>query len=567
MGTGMTRLWALLMLAGFLFFVPAVAQVGHHPDRSLEVDSADPEAHALYMLQAAREKLALGDTDGAIAMAEKAVIESPDFPCSYFLLSRIYLSDDLSHAALLFSDGVIAWLRNFRWSLATLGGGAALLLLATIVSVFIGWVVLFLKSAPLVLHDLKEGNIDWRILLLSAASVFLGLFYPICFFSIILWPYFVRREKLFLCVFPLVMIISYWTLTVIASNFLFPVSPRLKAVVAVQEGHRFKYALDILNPPESDEERFSLAMVFSKNRDHKRAIELYSGIDNKWKYYDIVLNNIGSSYYKLGQPEKAIEYFEKAFGSGLSSVEYNLSQVYRDGLLFDKGERLFKNLQARDPDSVFRFMSSDRVVVDEPLPRMALWSLALRSTEQMDALRSALWKPLLGIIPLKFAPGTGAVLLVLFFILESRPKKRPQTYKCRKCGSVHCGRCEKRLFKANVCNSCYLGSLRIDQSDPQERIAKILQTQKHYDNRMRVTKLLAFFPGLGSYFLGHWLSGFLLLSGFILSFEVMFLTDFLFWIPFSMNGFNARLAGLITACGLVVTSFYLVKKGVLHGWR
>jgi len=308
-------------------------------------------------------------------------------------------------------------------------------------------------------------------------------------------------------------------------------------------------------------------MVFSKSKDHKRAIELYSGIDRKWKYYDRALNNIGSSYYRLGQPEKAIEYFEKAFGSGLSSVEYNLSQVYRDGLRFDKGERLFKNLQARDPDSVFRFMSSDRIVVDEPLPWLALWSLALRPNERMNALRSALWKPLLGIIPLKFAPGVGVIMLVLFLILESRPAKKLKTYRCRKCGSVHCGRCEKRLFKANVCNSCYLGSLRIDQSDPQERISKILQTQKHYDNRMRATKLLAIFPGLGNYFQGHWLSGFLLLTVFIISFEVVFLTDFLFWIPFSLNGFDVRLAGIITACGLVVTSYYLVKRGVLHGWR
>jgi len=563
----MTRVWALLLFAGFLVLVPAVAQVGHPSGRSLGLNSSDPEAHALYMLQLAREKLALGDTDGAVSMAERAIIEAPDFPSSYFLLARIHFVEDFFRSALLVSDGLIAWLRNFRWSLAALGGSSTVLFTAAIISVFIGWVVLFFKSIPLVLHDLKEGNVDWRILLLSAASVFLGLFYPICFFSMIFWPYLVRREKLFLCIIPVVMILSYWTLTVIASNFLFPVSPRLKAVVSVQEGHGSQYALDMLTPPWTAEERFSLAMVFSKRKQHKKAIELYSGIDKKWDNYARALNNIGASYYRLGRPEKAIKYFEQAFSSGLSSVEYNLSQIYRDGLRFDKGERLFKNLQTRDPDSVFRFMSSDRVVVDEQLPHMALWSLALRPSEQMNALRNSLWKPLLGIIPLKFAPGVGVVLLVLFLILESRPNKMLKTYRCRKCGSVHCGRCEKRLFKANVCNSCYLGSLRIDQSDPQERIAKILQTQKHYDNRMRVTKILALFPGLGNYFMGRWLSGFLLLLLFVISLEVAFLAGFLFWVPFSFNGFNVRFAGLITACGLVVTSYYVVKRGVIRGWR
>lgn len=552
----------LLLICLFLL-LPAPAQAAK-PD----LGELEPDARVVFLLEEARAMLRKGDPAAAVALGEKAVAETPGHPAPYFFLARVLLRQDFIGSMGRLGEGLSAVAGDFTWLLSLAGGATAMLLAAAVFASLVAWVVLLYKSVFPAVHDVRERNLDWRFLILSAATLIIGLFYPVCLLTFLLWPYFKRRERMFLAVIPVMLLSSSFLLSVVSGSLSFPSSQRAKALVRLTEERGVTRALSVLKDPETEAELFSVATAYMKLENYKKAIDTYLRIDNGWKHYSRVLNNLGVCHYRMNRLEKARSFFESALDSGLSSTRYNLSQVYRDELKFGEGDRLFRQVQEDDPDAVSAFMASGRTVVAEKLPDKTLWMLMLRENQRLENLRTAMWRPFMGPVPVAIAPIAGILVLLLFVFRDRALRKGRRAYRCWKCGEVHCGKCENRMSKDDLCNSCYLGSVRIDQADPQHRVRKMLRARKYYEDRVRKAKLLSLLPGLGSYYLGRMWSGFVLLSLFLLTIEVMFLSDYLFWVPrifFGSLGFF--IPGLLAIFCLVVVSYLIVRGGIIRGWH
>jgi len=361
---------------------------------------------------------------------------------------------------------------------------------------------------------------------------------------------------------PVLMVLSYWILTVVAVDAAFPVSSRLKAVVAVNEGRELSDTISALESPVGAEERFSLALALSRRGEDAGALALYEGIDSGWPLFERALNNMGACHYRMGELNSAIARFEAALGSGLPTVQYNLSQAYRDALRFDDGEALFRRLQSEFPEKVVRFMANKGDVVDERLPLPALWGAALRS-EAVVPWRTALWRALAGILSIHIGPGLGMLFLVLFWFIESRPVTGARACRCRKCGVVYSG---VQITRGDICNPCYMGALRVDQTAPRDRIARILEKQKYYDRRVVIARILAAVPGLASYYLGRWVSGFVLTGLFSATIVVLLWGDLIFQGSFTFPLDEIRLAGALLLAVLLLVSGNSVRRGSLKIW-
>jgi len=555
---------ALHLLLICLFLLLAAPAPAAEPDlRELE-----PDARVIFLLEEARAMLRQGDAAAAIALGERAVAGDPGHPAPYFFLARVLLRRDFMSSITRFGEGLSAVAGDFRWLLSLAGGASVMLLVAAVFASIVAWVVLLYKSVFPAVHDVRERNLDWRILILSAATLIIGLFYPVCLLSFLLWPYFKRRERMFLTIIPVMLVSSSFLLSVVSGSFSFPSSPRAKALVSLAGGGDVSRALSALKDPKTEAEHFGVGTAYMELENYKKAIDTYLRIDNGWKYYSRVLNNLGVCYYRMNRLEKARSFFESALDSGLSSTRYNLSQVYRDELKFGEGDRLFRQVQQEDPDAVSAFMASGRTVVAEKLPDKILWTLMLKEEPRLKDLRMSMWRPFMGPVPVGIAPIAGIFVLFLFVFRDRALRKGRRAYRCWKCGEVHCGKCENRMSKDDLCNSCYLGSVRIDQADPQHRVKKILRARKYYEDRVRKAKLLSLLPGLGSYYLGRMWSGFFLLSLFLLTIELMFFSDYLFWVPrlfFGSLGFF--IPGLLAISCLVVVSYLIVRGGIIRGWH
>jgi len=558
------RICGLLLLMA-LVVLPAIPGLPTVESACAEVTGENPVAGAFVKMEAARAALARGDSRTAVSLAEEAAKLAPDSPEAYFFLARrLLFSEPFSGLNWLFG-GLGASIRNFSWLLAGLGTFSTFVLLSLMPAMFAGWIVLFLVSVPLVNHEYAEGRLRWWTLALAAATAVVGLIPPLVFFSLLLWKYLSRKEKTFLTLIPALLIASYFIISLMAANLVYPASARSKALVGVTEGRDPDYVREVLGTAKTPEEAFSLAQASSRAGDCARAVSLYATIPRDWDLYYKVLNNTGVCYYRMGQTRVAVGQFEKARGKGRSTVEYNLSQMYRDELRFDEGEAIFRNLQAEDPDAVFRFMASGQVVVEETLPVARLWKVILGSGAEIQRVRQAIWKPFMGPLPLQFAPLAGILVFVLFGVFEKRDQGKGSAYRCRKCGAIRCKVCEKRTTLVNICQDCFMGAFQIGGVDPQARIARILRIQKNYDLRVRTARMLAALPGIGHFYAGRWWSGLFLFTLFAAGILMVSGVSEYFWVLLEPDtGTGVRAVGVAVVVLSISFSIIGIRKGTLR---
>jgi len=234
--------WAggLVVLLWILSAVPASA--------APQPRTGSAEARAEVLLEEARGALAAGERTKARELAEQAVRTAPGHPVGYLVLLRLDLPRDLFGAALHLGQAVVACFRDFRWLLCLTGGKVLLLLVALTGAALAGWFVMMYRLVPVAVHDLREKNLDIKLLVPALLSVVGGLFYPVFFLSLLFWPYLGRRERAFAGILPLLLLLSSWLLPLAAANFSLPSTPRLKAALAVGSETGRAYALEILGP-------------------------------------------------------------------------------------------------------------------------------------------------------------------------------------------------------------------------------------------------------------------------------------------------------------------------------
>jgi tetratricopeptide (TPR) repeat protein len=274
--------------------------------------------------------------------------------------------------------------------------------------------------------------------------------------------------------------------------------------------------------------------------------------------------NLGNCYVGLKNAEKAVASYLKALEiRPLASAYYNLSQISRENLDFQKGDEYFKQALAVDRDAVagYRLIYSrnpNRFVIDETLPFSELWGLALNNAGNTSAFGASALPPFI-------LSGAALLLIMLNFLLATVIKEK--AYRCKRCSVILCPRCESRLVWGSMCQACYASVVKMDELEVKERVSRLLSIYEHQKRRRNIMKILAFLmPGVPQIYAGKIFSGFLFLWPFLF-FLLLPVTNRIF----SGGGFLYAQgffswASIFFAALIYIISNIITRQRIIKGW-
>ena len=559
----------LLMLVVSLVLLPAGSRADDSYERQLNRGIRDSDAYGYVLLTEAR-----GNRAEATTILKKAALYAPDLPAVYFALAKARFS--FSRSGILESvdytiEGIDAYLRNFFWSFS-LAASVYFSLLGSFLLAFVCIIVIRLFSdMKLISHDVAEGNLSPLLLL---GLVIVSLCGPLFFLAgmlIFLGIYMKKMDRaavylylLFLVFSPLVFHQASFFLNALSSG-------GFRAVVQVNASQGNRYALAVLDRAEDSEGRFSYALALKREGRYDEAVAVYEKL-LETRPAPRVYVNLGNCYvglYDFAERrrhflDEAVKSYEAAIAiRPLASAYYNLSQVSREKIDFAAGNDYFKSALALDRDAVAEYSSyfartPDRFVVDETLTRGDLWQYAGKKAGGASTFGTT-------VLPLPAVTFAGLLLLLIFYAILKRMKRK--AYRCRKCKTVLCPGCEKRVMWGQLCPQCYGSLVKLDELDVKERVARLLAIYDKQRRRSSTLRVLSFtVPGFAHVFAGRVLLGLFFLWPFLFCVMLplaprVFITESALFSHDLLRIVSWFCAGII-----YVVSNFITRGRLLRGW-
>ena len=492
-----------------LLFIPVLSTGSDFCEEQLDKGIRNSEAYSYFLIEKSK-----ADSSKAEKTLEEALRCSPDLPAVYFALLKTSFSfstDRMYKAYGYMLRGIEAYERNFWWSFTVAGS----LFLSFIISFILSMVIIIMVrlpgDLPLFSHDIMEQK-NRIILLLILISALIGPLLLIGGILIILGLYLKKMDRVVVYLYLVFLLISPWVFKASSMVFSIPSSDVLKAVIEVNESRDNGYALSILRNSEDDGALYSYALALKREGRYDEAIHIYNKLIAR-KPDPVFYNNLANCYVAKNDMERAKQLYEKSMQMRpLVSASYNMSQVLRRTLDLVKGEEYFLYAQKIDPDSVSRFQAifsqnPNRLVIDEVLPISALWQYSQENATRVSTFGLSTVPPaLLSFMALFFG--------ALFYVLNKRIK--PRAHRCKKCGTILCKKCERRVLWGNMCLQCFRSLIKLHELDARERIARLQTVYEYQMRRRRNMDVLSFLlPGSAQIYAGDVLKGLLFLWSFL----------------------------------------------------
>lgn len=563
----MRRVAAIVLLLCAALW-PVLSHADSPPAEQLNRGVRSSDACAYNLMSEARAK-----TPEADALLQKAVVCAPDLPSVYFALSRAYFAPS---APALFKSidylvqGVNAYARNFWWSLSLSASVFFSVLLSFLAATVIVVVVRLFMDVPLLAHDISETRRLNAVLPVLVLCAFAGPLVLIACLLVLLALYMRKTDRILLygyLVFLLVSPILLRTASVLVDAYS---SGNLRAIVQANGFKGNEYALSVLDGQDSYDALFTYALTKKRQGHYEEAIALYEKLLKKGADARVYVN-LGNCYiglYNFDESrkqylDKAEDYYNMALNvEPLAAEYYNMSQVARERLDFTKGNEYYKSALALDRNQVALYSmesarTPNRFVADETIP----------SSDYMDYIRQQHEKTsTFGLIslPVTFMPFFALLFFGGFYLLNTLMGER--AYRCKKCSSVLCLKCEKSLAWGQMCPQCYASLIKLDESDVKERVSRLLAIYDHSRKRRNLLKLLSLtIPGLPQIFAGKIVFGFALLWSFLFFLSTP-LTESVFS-PGDLSGFHFfSWLAVVMAAGLWVVSQFITRERISRGW-
>lgn len=457
-----------------------------------------------------------------VELLEEAAGLSPDMPVIYFKLSKAVLAASPSAAFRSINyaaQGIKAYGRSFWWAMSLSGLLYVGLLLSLVLSLLVVLVMRIPRELPLFVHDAAEEPLFLLVPAGLLAISLLGPLFSIAGGLIVVGLYFRKAHKAL--VYGALALIAFSPFFLrVADMYLSAPSPATRAIAAVNEGTGNAYALQVLEDRRDFASRFSYALALKREGRIFEAISILrelaeggaGGRDGR------VLTNLGNALFAAGQPGEAKEAYRKAVEAGPSvKTYYDMSQVYRDSLDFQSGDKYFLEAARLDRDRVTGFAAistrnPNRFVVDETIPMAGLWRYAYEN-------RKAVINPFTVSPPL--AALLAVVLMVLFGLLDA---KSGLAFRCSRCGKVMCPKCTPAIQWRQTCPECFNSLVRLVDVDPKKRVAKLLAVHNKKSKSRAIARILSYaLPGLAHIYAGRLIGGFVLLWMFLFAVAVVVL--------------------------------------------
>lgn len=555
----MKRLLVIILL--YLTALPVICFSQDIYETRLNSGLRSTEAYSYQLMEKAREHRA-----ESVQLLKEAVKTSPDLPPVYFALAKTRFSPSSTgvfESIEYVIDGISAYTRNF-WYAFTLAGSLFFgIVFSFVVAIAIIVATRFPGDIRLFAHDLAEAK---YLLSLLALLIVISVVSPLLFIAgmlILLGIYMKKLDRIVVYLFLAFLVFSPLLFRTTALFVHTLSSSPLKAIVEVNESKDNTYALTALKMNDDYPSLFSYALALKRERHYDEAVAVYQQLLQKRPDPKVYVN-LGNSYAGLKNMEEAHAAYLKALEiKPLASAYYNLSQISRENLDFQKGDKYFKQALAVNRDAVAGYRSiygrnPNRFVVDETLPFSELWGLALKNTGNASVFGAS-------VLPPFFLSGAALLLIMLNFLLNTIIKEK--AYRCKRCSVILCPRCEHRLTWGSMCQACYASIIKLDELEVKERVSRLLSIYEHQKRRRNIMKILSFImPGVPQIYAGEILPGFLFLWPFLF-FLILPFTNQVFTgggIFFSHSFFTW--AAIFLAALIYIISNIITRQRIIRGW-
>jgi tetratricopeptide (TPR) repeat protein len=273
--------------------------------------------------------------------------------------------------------------------------------------------------------------------------------------------------------------------------------------------------------------------------------------------------NLGNAYVGKNNMEEAGKSYLTAVSiRPLASAYYNLSEISRERFAFEKGDEYYKKAVEIDRYAVSSYQmiygrNPNRFVVDETISFPALWDLAKKHSGKTSTF---------GFVSL---PGWGAslaafCLIFAFYFLNSHSKNK--AYRCKRCNTIFCPRCEKHIMWGQMCPKCFGSLIKLEEIEVKERVARLLSIYAHQNRRRAMMKALSFImPGSSQIFGGKILFGLLFMWPFLF-FLIFPAANTLLTSGTMISHWVLNSASLLFAFILYVFSNIFTRQRITKGW-
>ncbi len=550
---------SILIFFLFLFFVPSSSPAKDLYEEKLDRGIRNSEPYAYLLVKESGTK-----KDRAVVLRE-ALKYAPDLPATYFELAKNsfnFTPEGLFEAIDYMLRGVAAYKRNFWWSFMMGSSLLISLILSFLFSILTLILIRLPGDLPLFTHDIKESKNKIFLLAVLIPSVF-GPLYLLGGLLFILSFYQKKLDKLVLGLYILFLLVSPWIFRTVSIIFNAPASGELRAVVQVNEAKDNGYAITVLAGSGNPVEVFSYALALKREGKYHEAIDVYSRLIAS-RPSPRSYNNLANCYVAINNIETAKDLYKKSLEGGrLPATLYNLSQVYRETLDFERGDEYFLAAQSLDREAVSQFRTTfgrnpNRFVIDERLPVSDIFAYSEGKATNAYTMG-------LSTIPPPFIPVTGILMVILFPVLSRRIKT--WAYRCSKCEKILCTKCEKHIVWGRMCLQCYRSLVKLDELDAKERIARLLTVYEHQKRRRDIIKIIShILPGAGLIYAGNILYGFFFLWIFLFSIFVLITNSFF---VVEMSNFSHLWLDLVAVFLMVaayLSSNSVTKRRIARGW-
>ena len=555
----MKKLFFLLFL--FLCFLPVPSHGAQDfYDSQLNKGIWNSDVYSYLLIQQAHE-----NRIDRVRLMEEAQRYSPDLPAAYFELSKANLSFKpigMFETINYMLQGILAYQKNFWWSFML----ATSLFISVTLSFVIAFMLIIIIRIPqevsFLSHDILESKSRLFLLLILIFSIF-GPLYLIGGILIMFSVYMKKWDKIVVYLFVVFLLLTPWIFHMFAKSLNAPTSNKLKAVVQVNESRGNEYALSVLKDSTDTVELFSYALALKRTGNCREAIHIYKRLlairpDPR------VYNNLANCYVALHDLEKAKGLYKKSINMRpMPTSLYNLSQVHRATLNFAKGEEYFLAAQKMNRDVVWGYREiysthPNRLVIDVGLSIGILWKYFFKNIDGVfpityTMLPSVFWAVI-------------ALMMGALLYLANR-FYRYNAYRCNRCGTILCNKCEKRLLWGNMCLPCYRSLVKLDELDSRERITRILTVYEYRKKRRDILKILAYVvPGSAQIYAGDVLYGFLLLWPFLF---LLFLPIMNLFFSMMSPGFSHLWINILSLFLLFILYFasnIMTRRRLAKGW-
>jgi len=473
----------------------------------------------------------------------------------------------LSYTGILHSvdhvvSGIDAYSRNFWWSFSLAGGSFLGLVLSFIVVIFIIVIIRIFSDLPLLSHEVEESRQNITLLLVLFVC---SLISPLLFLAgiLVLLGLYMRRIDKALVYLCLVFLLASPFFFRAAAQFLqVSSSGTMRAIVEVNESRGNAYALSALKSSDEPAALFSYGLALKRTGHYDKAIAAYNSL-MKTRTDSPVYVNLGNVYVGQNNMDEAVKSYLAAITiRPLASAFYNLSQVSREGLDFEKGNEYFIKALEIDRDAVIGYRAisgrnTNRIVADESISLPSLWNLAWKTPGKAATLS-------LSVLPGWTISVAALFLMIAFYMMNKHAGNK--AYRCRRCNKIFCPHCEKHIMWGQMCPQCFRSLIKLDESEVKERVAQLLSIYEHQKRRREIMKLLSFIiPGSSQVYAGKILYGFFFMWPFLFFILLPLTTSFMspdargtHWV--------VNLASLLIATIYLVISNIFTRQRISKGW-